>query len=481
MCIRDRVNRAFSANLGVPAEKTEGRLLREAGDGRWNIPDLLERLHEVQTSGEPLDDWEVTLNLRQQGRRVMSLSARQIPGDAAREQHLLLAIEDITVRADRTAGLLASGELKDRFIAMLGHELRHPLTPITHAIYLLRQGNKDPDALDLLETIDTQTQTLLRFVNELLDLARIGQGLIEIHPVRLDVVALVRETVQTLRPLVGGRRQSLTLELPPAPLYINGDRERLGQVVTNLVENAAKYTGMGGRIAVTIEQRGEHAMLRVSDSGIGIAAADLERIFEPFTRAHPPLVSPQSGLGIGLTVVRQILQLHGGQIKVSSGGPGCGSEFSVSLPLVPAGAIPSPVRPAEDAGAGRTQRVRRVMVVDDHEEVRTSIARLARSWGHEVAMASDGPKALSLAETFQPECAVVDLSLPGMNGIEIAKRLRHRFPAGQLFLIALTGYADANIRDACFAAGFDAHLVKPGEIEQLENLLADARNQVSVK
>ena len=200
-------------------------------------------------------------------------------------------IQDVTVRADVTAGLVASGEQKDQFIAMLGHELRHPLTPITHAIYLLRKSHQDPATIELLDTIDTQTQTLLRFVNELLDLSRISRGVIEIRPERLDLAAVVRDAVHALQPFIEERRHVVSLVLPAA-LYVRGDSGRLRQVVSNLVENAAKYTEPGGRITVTLEQRGDEAVLAVSDNGIGIDAENLERIFEPFTQSHQPLTIP---------------------------------------------------------------------------------------------------------------------------------------------------------------------------------------------
>jgi two-component system, chemotaxis family, CheB/CheR fusion protein len=469
-----RVNSAFAANLESPREEIEGRFLHEVGDARWNIPDLHQRLRALLASAQPLEDWEVTPDVPQQRRQVVSLSARRIPGDAARAEQLLLAIQDVTARADMTAGLVASGERKDEFIAMLGHELRHPLTPITHAIYLLRRGNPDPATLELLEVIDAQTQTLLRFVNELLDLARIRRDLIEIRPERLDFVALARDAVQALQLFIEEeRRHVLSLVLPAAPIYVRGDSGRLRQVVINLVENAAKYTEPGGRITVTLEQRGDEAVLRVRDNGIGIAAENLERIFEPFTQSHRPLAHPSSGLGIGLTVVRRILELHGGHILVTSGGFNAGSEFVVSLPVAAAGKRDEPGsenRVKTSAPLG-TLRARRMMIVDDHEEIRRSLSRLARSWGHEVAVASDGLTALSLAEAFQPECAIVDISLPGMNGMDLARRLREQFPPAQLYLVALTGYAGADIRDACLAAGFDAHLVKPGEVAMLEKLL----------
>jgi len=473
-----RVNPAFAANLQMPRQEIEGRNLLEVGDGRWNIPELHRRLRALLNDNQPLEDWEVTLNLAPQDRRVLSLSARRIPGDAGRREQLLLALEDVTARRAIMAGLLASDERKDQFIAMLGHELRHPLTPITHALYLLRQGNPDPAALELIETIDTQAHTLLRFVNELLDLARIRRGQIEVQPERLDFVAVVREAVQALQKSVEEeRRHTLSLVLPTASIYIHGDPGRLRQVVVNLVENAAKYTEPGGRITVTLEQRGAEAVLRVSDNGIGIASENLERIFEPFVQSHPPLANPSNGLGMGLAVVRQIMELHGGHIVATSGGVGAGSEFVVSLPI-------KPTATRVDPGSGSrattpvplvTDRLRRVVIVDDHKQVRDSVARLVRSWGHEVAIANDGPTALLLADEFKPDCAVVDISLPGMNGIELARRLRQRFPPAQLYLIAFTGYADADIRDSCLDAGFDVHLVKPGDINLLEKLLGSDR------
>ncbi len=467
-----RANPAFVAHVGIPREDIEGRFLHEVGDGRWNIPDLHHRLRALLASAKPLEDWEATRELLPQGRQVMSLSARRIAGDVDRAEQLLLSIQDVTAHADMTAGLVASGEQKDQFIAMLGHELRHPLTPITHAIYLLRKAHQDPATVELLETIDTQSQTLLRFVNELLDLSRISRGLIEIRPERLNFVPVARDAVHALEPFIDERQHVVSFVLPPAPLYVRGDPGRLRQVVSNLVENAAKYTEPGGRITVTLEPRGDQAVLSVSDNGVGIAAENLERIFEPFTQSHQPSINPSSGLGIGLSLVRRIVESHGGQVTVTSAGSSAGSEFVVSLPLAAADT-------RHDLGSkiGNTSapfvalRARRVMIVDDHQEIRASVTRLARTWGHEVAVAADGPSALSLAETFQPERAIVDLSMPGMNGIELGRRLRQRFPAAQLRLIALSGYADADIRDACLSAGFDAYLVKPGDIPELERLI----------
>ena len=360
---------------------------------------------------------------------------------------------------------------------MLGHELRHPLTPITHAIYLLRKGNADAATRELLDTIDTQSRTLLRFVNDLLDLSRISHGLIEIRPEHLDVAAVARDAVHALQPFIEERRHVVSLVLPAAPVYVQGDPGRLRQVVSNLVENAAKYTEPGGSITVTLEQRGAEAVLAVRDNGIGIAAENLVRVFEPFTQSHQPLANPSSGLGIGLSVVRRLVELHGGHVTVTSPGSDAGSEFVISLPVSAADRWDG--RGSEHAGNTSAPfvalRAKRVMIVDDHEEMRTSIARLVSAWGHEVALAADGPSALALAEPFQPECAIIDISMPGMNGIELGRRLRQRFSPAQLCLIAFSGYGGEDIRAACLTAGFDAQMVKPGDIHALERLIGGRR------
>jgi two-component system CheB/CheR fusion protein len=472
-----RVNTAFSVNLEISRADAEGRLLHHIDDGRWNIPELQQRLGVLLTDGQPLEDWEVRVDLRRQGRRTLSLSARRIPWDADQGELLLLAFEDVTARASVTASLLADGERKDQFIALLGHELRHPLTPITHSIYLLKRSHLDPPVAELVNEIDTGAKRLLRFVNELLDVERIGRGLIEIRQERLDFVALVREAVGALQSIIDARRHSLSLVLPDGPIYVAGDADRLSQVIANLVENAAKYTDPGGQITVIVEQRRDEAVLRVRDNGIGIAAGDLARVFEPFAKSRNPLANARSGLGLGLSLVRRMMEPHRGAITATSGGLGLGSEFVVTLP-VSAANVAQHAEPGHPAGALRlpgTTRTRRVLVVDDHEEVGESIARLVRSWGHEVAVARDGPSALLLAEAFQPECAIVDLSLPGMSGIELARHLRGRFPQPQLLMIALTGYAGSAIGEACLAAGFDEHLVKPGQIDRLEGLLGGER------
>ena len=469
-----RVNAAFSSDLGVPREDAEGQLLHEIDNGRWNIPELRQRLRDVLSGAHMIEDYEVTLELRQ-GRRVISLSGRKLPGDAERAELLLVAFNDVTVRAAITAGLVATNERKDEFLATLGHELRHPLTAIAHAIYLLRLGNPEPVTAELLETIDTETHRLVRFVDELLDVARIGRGLIDVRREPVDLVSVINEATRAVQPFIQDRQHALSLILPAAPVHVKGDSGRLHQVIINLLENAAKYTEPGGQITLTLEQRNGHAVLSVRDNGIGIARENLEHIFDPFTQASGSFAGG-SGLGLGLTVARRVIELHGGHIEATSGGLTTGSEFVVRLPvLVPdeAGAAPPPGRMTTPPAPFALHQ-RKVLIVDDHDELRKSLTRVVRTFGHEVVVAKDGPSALALARSFEPDCAIVDLALPGMNGIELGRRLREVFPRERLYMIALTGFIGADIREECRAAGFDAHLTKPGDLNKLAQLLGGA-------
>ena len=466
-----RINPAFLENMELAREDAEGKFLHEIDAGRWNIPALREKLNELRTRAEPLEDMEVTVDLARRQRRVLSLSARTIPGDAERAQLFLLAFEDVTIRANVAAGLHADSERKDEFLATLGHELRHPLTPITHSTFLLRQRTSDPASLELLEAIEAQTKRLTRFVNELLDVARIGRGLIEIRRSRVDLVVVVRESVRALAPLIEERQHVLSLVLPSSPIYVNGDSDRLDQVITNLVENAAKYTDPGGKITVSLERGGKNAVLSVRDSGIGIATENLELIFAPYTQSRGVLADPRSGLGLGLGVARRIVELHRGSIRATSGGPAKGSEFVASIPALDADEGHD-AKSESIATAHPQVRTRKILVVDDHDSIRVSLTRLFKSWGHEVAVAEDGPSALERARSFKPEYAMIDITLPGMSGIDVAQRLRETFSPAQLFLIALTGRGGAEMRANCLAAGFDTFMVKPGDIAELRELLS---------
>jgi two-component system CheB/CheR fusion protein len=469
-----RANRAFYADFKTRREDTEGHFLYELGTVEGNTPRLREKLQAVLTRSEAVNDLELEFTLPLSDRRLMSLSARKIPAADERGELILLALDDITERAADADTLRETSRRKDEFLAMLAHELRNPLTPIRHAIHLLRHPQPDQSPTHLYDMIDRQTVRLVRLVDELLDVARVSRGLIELKREMLDLGVLVRHAADACRARIEERGHILSLEVPDTALLVDGDSVRLEQVISNLLENAAKYTPPGGRITLTLARVNGEAVLNVSDTGIGLEPAVLERIFDLFTQVDHSLV--RSGGGLGLAVVRRVLELHGGHIEARSPGLGHGSEFIVSLPALSAATnLPQALVDAQPKATSPASRARRVLIIDDNADSAEALALLARSWGHEVAVAHDGPGALVLAEHFAPESVLVDIGLPGMDGYELARRFREQPRYRDLVLVALTGYGREEDRSAAHAAGFDGHLVKPAEIEALEGLLANGR------
>ena len=468
-----RANQAYDSEFGQRPELTEGQLLYELGNGQWNVDTLRERLDAVLGCGQPMSDCEITRELPSRGRRVMSLSARRIPADRERSELILLAMQDVTEQRSRSESLRESARRKDEFLAMLAHELRNPLAPITHALHLLRGPGADPASVKLYEMMGRQTQRLVRLVDELLDVARISRGLIAIKRDPVDLVGIVREAVEASTPRIDQAHHELSLALPDEPLLMSGDSVRLEQVVSNLLENATKYTPPGGQITLTLKrQQANEIMLTVRDTGIGLDPATQEAIFEPFTQVDRSLAHSGGGLGLGLAVVRRILELHGGRIEARSAGLGTGTEFIVRLPLLP-GSVAAPSAAHADAALPAATS-RRVLVVDDNADALQSMALIARSWGHEVATARDGTEALAVAKIFRPDAVLVDIGLPGMDGYELAQRLRGQFDGHEprLLMIAMTGYGRTEDREAAHAAGFDVHMVKPANMQELRGVLA---------
>jgi signal transduction histidine kinase/CheY-like chemotaxis protein len=367
---------------------------------------------------------------------------------------------------------------KDEFLAMLAHELRNPLAPIRNALEIVRLRGRERrrDLRQSWDMIERQVEHLSRLVDDLLDVSRITSGTIRLEKQRVELSEVVRRAVETSRPLIEGRRHRLEVTLPPRPLFMHGDLTRLAQVFLNLLNNAAKYTAEGGRISLTVETRGgsqeapAEAVLRVRDTGMGIPPEVLPRVFDLFTQADRSLDRAPGGLGVGLTLVRRLVEMHGGSVQAFSEGSGKGSEFVVRFPLSWS-AAPAPAR--QRNGSLQTVQRRRILVVDDNRDSAQSLAILLRLLGNEVATAHDGPTALQAAEQFRPEVALLDIGLPGMDGYELARRLRALPQLRQLRLAALTGYGSAEDRRRSQEAGFDEHLVKPVEMETLHALLAD--------
>ena len=394
--------------------------------------------------------------------------------DGRRLDHSELALaQDLVTRAAVSldncllyAKIQEGDQRKNEFLAMLAHELRNPLAPIRSAVQLLRMPERGQDKLEwALSVLDRQSQQLVRLVDDLLDVARITQGRILLKLESVDVAKVVGVAVEMSRPLVNSRAHELTVKVPSGPLSVHGDFSRVAQVLSNLLNNAAKYTEPKGRIALTVEEDGADVVFTVTDSGIGIPQNMLGSIFELFTQADRSLDRAQGGLGIGLTVVRRLVAMQGGTVVARSDGPRKGSEFVVRLPRIAPAAANAPV-----ASARRDDSNCRVLVVDDYADAAASMAALLRHDGQEVRLAHDGPSALSAARDFRPHVVLLDIGLPGMNGFEVARALRATPETRECTLVAVSGYGQPDDQKKSQEAGFDHHLVKPVDLQLLQEI-----------
>jgi signal transduction histidine kinase/ActR/RegA family two-component response regulator len=356
---------------------------------------------------------------------------------------------------------------RDQFLAMLGHELRNPLSAIMMALQVLEL--RGPSNSRELGVVARQSRQLARIVDDLLDVARVTSGKIALHPVLVDLGSLVTRALEALQPQAVKSGISLAWTVSPPGLQVMGDPVRLEQVLANLVGNALKYTPSGGHVWVELQRAGAEAVLRVRDDGSGIAPGELRRVFETFTQVDATLDRSRGGLGLGLTVARGLVAMHGGTIEALSEGIGRGSEFVVRLPAA-AGTVEGP-RPGD--ARTREQRRRRVLVIEDGEDNRVTLRAALENLGHEVLDAPDGISGAETAIQHAPEVVLVDIGLPGMDGYEVARRIRAARGA-HVLLVALTGYGQPEDRRAALAAGFDVHLTKPVELSALEAVIERA-------
>jgi signal transduction histidine kinase/CheY-like chemotaxis protein len=364
--------------------------------------------------------------------------------------------------------LRVADQRKDEFLATLGHELRNPLAPLLTGLELLKaSGIDDPRVTQTRIVMERQIHHLIRLVDDLLEVSRITRGLIEIQREPLDLGAILQSVVDTARPVMEASRHELALTVPDEPVSVSGDLVRLTQVFSNLLTNAAKYTNPGGRIQIALDQEDGRARVSVRDNGIGLAPEQLTTIFDMFTQVDRSNRRAQGGLGIGLTLVRSLVQLHGGQVEAHSAGPGMGSEFVVTLPM--RAAKPSQ-EPAPQAIPSLPSK--RVLVVDDNEDAAKTLGDLLATLGADVRVVNDGAAAIELAESFHPDTILLDIGMPHMDGYEVARRLRALPSQANTTLIALTGWGQDQDRRHSRAAGFDHHIVKPPDLLRLVRLIA---------
>lgn len=364
---------------------------------------------------------------------------------------------------------------KDEFLAMLSHELRNPLAAMSNAVQLLHlHQSEEPLLLQGRGIIERQLGHLKHLVDDLLEVSRISTGRVQLRPEQIAIGFVVERALETAQPLIAQRRHTVTVSLPPEPLWLHADTARLEQVVVNLLTNAAKYTDAGGRIWLSVVREGDAAVLRVRDSGIGIAPELLPRIFDLFTQADRSLDRSQGGLGIGLCLVQRLVELHGGSVAAHSV-LGQGSEFVVRLPLLLTALPALPMFPVPASDSARPPEKQssgcRVLVVDDNVDAAQALARVLAMIGHEVRLAYDGPTGLQAALDYRPEVVLLDIGLPGLTGHEVAQRIRQQAALKNVVLVALTGYGRDTDRQRIEEAGFDHHLVKPASFTQIEDIL----------
>jgi signal transduction histidine kinase/ActR/RegA family two-component response regulator len=360
---------------------------------------------------------------------------------------------------------------KDEFLAILAHELRNPLAPLRNALHVMRLAGPNPNPATLDQTrgmMERQVQQMVHLIDDLLDISRITRGKVELRKERVELAAVIQDALEACRPLIEAGGHELTVSLPPEPVTLEADPTRLAQVFSNLLNNAAKYTPPGGSIRLTAERQGDEIAVKIRDTGIGIPADMLPRIFEMFTQVDRSLERSQGGLGIGLSLVRGLVELHGGSVEAHSEGPGRGSEFLVRLSIHP------PAR-ATHAAQGDSQQAaaprHRILVVDDNRDAADSLALLLTLQGSEVRTAYDGLEAIEAAAAFDPDVVLSDLGMPRMNGYEAAQKIREQC-SGKVVLVAMTGWGQEEDKRKSSEAGFDFHLVKPVDLDDLEELLA---------
>jgi signal transduction histidine kinase len=382
--------------------------------------------------------------------------------------------EEIAERRRIEEALRQADRRKDEFLAVLAHELRNPLAPISNSLQAWPFVKDDPAELDRLhQTMSRQVEQLVRLTDDLLDVSRISRDKIALRISRSDLKSILDAAIEGVKPLIDANEQTLRVELPEPPPAIEGDVARLVQVFSNLLNNAAKYTPAQGAISVLAVVDGEHAdggrvVISVADTGAGIPPEMLERVFEMFAQVDQTLDRSHGGLGIGLTLVKTLVAMHGGSVEAQSRGAGRGSTFTVVLPLA------SHAPPPEQAPSATIPLAsRRVLVIDDMRPSARTLALMLKGIGQDTREANDGPSGLALAETFAPQVVLCDIAMPGMDGYEVARRLRSR-PGPQPLLVALTGYGQSEDRKRAIDAGFDRHLAKPTSLDELRSLLSEA-------
>jgi PAS domain S-box-containing protein len=469
-------NAAASRMFGYEAEEAIGRHISVIIPPERMAEE--DRIIASLRAGERIEHFE-TERRRRDGRTFhVSLTISPIRDDAGNVIGASKIARDITERRrlednlrKLAAELSEADRRKNEFLATLSHELRNPLAPLSHMLEVLKRSDGDAGTLrHALEVMERQLGQLVRLVDDLLDLSRVTHNRLELRRQSVELAPVIRQAVHASRPLVEAAAHELQLVLPPAPVYLHADPVRLSQVFGNLLNNACKYTSRGGTITLTAELDASDVVVTVEDTGMGIPGDKLESIFDMFTQVDGSMQGSQGGLGIGLTLVKRLVQMHGGCVEAQSDGTGRGSRFIVRLPVIGEQAEAAAAAPAS-ARAREPGRPRRILVVDDNRDAAASLVLVLRTTGHETLTVHDGASALEAAEKYRPEVVLLDIGLPTLNGYEVCRRVRKQPWGKDVVIIALTGWGQHGDRLKSREAGFDGHVVKPVSFDVLMELL----------
>jgi PAS domain S-box-containing protein len=464
------VSRPYAEWVGRAPEEIVGRKIEEIL-GAEALEEIRPHMERV-LAGEKVT-YEAQVSFRDLGPRwIHAVYTPTRDADGLVDGWVAMVL-DIHDRKEVETSLQLADRKKDEFLATLAHELRNPLAPIRHAVEILRAtGVTEPELAWARDVIDRQAGHMARLLDDLLDMSRVSHGKLKLDLEEMDLTSAIAEAVEGTRAAIEKRNQALTVDLPREPLPVIADRTRLVQIFMNLLSNAAKYTPRGGSIFVTATREGDMVTGAVRDTGIGIATDHLPRVFEMFSQPAPALDRSETGLGIGLALVRALVEMHGGAISARSDGRDAGSTFTVRLPLTHAIAAGTAAAPAHD-GSERAVTGRKVLVVDDLKDSADSLGLLLRNAGHETWTAYDGPSALEIAERVRPDMVLLDVGLPGMNGYEVCRRLRAESWGRSMKIVAVTGWGTESDRRHGVKAGFDQHLVKPIDPAVVRQLLIE--------
>ena len=468
-------NRSFYDSFHVSKGETENQLVYDLGNGQWDIPVLRTLLEQVLSRNESVHDFEVEHTFPALGRKTMLLNARPFPPDSKHPELILLAVEDVSAVRERANELATANRRKDEFLAMLSHELRSPLAPIRNSLEIMNHAGGDALMIENARVrIERQTNKLVQLVDDLMDISRISTGKVVLRKRDVNLCALIKEVVESIQTVAQYGKHDISITLPDSPIHLDADPLRLSQIIGNVVSNACKYTDPDGKIAVKVEEDEHSVLIRVKDTGIGIAAEMLPQVFDKFTQIDSSLERTRGGLGLGLSIVQSLIQMHDGTVEAFSPGLNKGSEFVLRIPIVQGAKLPTstslPALGSRDVQAPAKKR--KILVADDNIDSAESLALLLTLDGHEVRTVFDGFDAVATAEAFKPDVVFMDIGMPRLSGYDAARAIRKGEWGRTMVLVALTGWGQEHNRKNAFEAGFNQHLVKPADIADVRRMIA---------